>query len=398
VRRCSSLIADPLTGEVLAFTATYSQPHRYLPADANLRNHPAASTIKPIMAAAALHAFPSLSTLQVDHQAAEYGMVANTPLRPSLRAPRLYPSPLVPWEGFLGASDNLYAVTLGFLAASGTSGEGESALPAMRGTAAASHMRVRGGPLRGTPTWVGRALDLSASPLASSLRSLFEVQVASQDSPPYDDRFWSAAVAAGALVQSGDVQRITPEQVSLAMDRIRSPREYAGFLLGGGSNRWSNLALVQAFSRVFTGRAVSLHVLREVGPHVLQQQPAELAGFEGPRESVLAGLNAVVNQPWGTGKSLRGVFPPAVSWRAKTGTLYEREWNGSVFLWAGSAAGKGDGVCAAAGILTLEMSGNASPDGRATAMFREAIAPLLQQELGWGARPCVRSRGGAGSR
>jgi len=139
-------------------------------------------------------------------------------------------------------------------------------------------------------------------------------------------------------------------------------------------------------------------VLRAVGPHVLQQEPAELAALAGPRQAVLAGLDAVVNQPWGTGRSLRGVFPAKVSWRAKTGTLYEREWNGSVFLWAGSAAPDSAGVCPAAGILTLEMSGNASPDGRATAMFRETIAPLLQQELGWGGGACVGRQGAARTR
>jgi hypothetical protein len=157
------------------------------------------------------------------------------------------------------------------------------------------------------------------------------------------------------------VQRITPEPVALAMDRIDSPRQYAAFLLGGGSNRWSNLALVQAFSRVFTGRAVNLHVLRAVGPHTLVADPAELPALEVAREAVLTGLDAVVNRPWGTGRSLRGVFPPHVNWRAKTGTLYEREWNGSVFLWAGRGATDERPVCAAAGILTLEMNGSASP-------------------------------------
>ena len=392
VRRCSALIADPLSGEVLALTATYSQPHRYLPADANLRNHPAASTIKPIMAAAALHAFPSLRTLQVDHRAAEYSVIANASVRPPLRAPRLYPSPVVPWAGFLGASDNLYEVTLGFLAASDRP-TGDGAMPALRGTAEQSGMRVNGSVLRGAPSWVGTRMNLSTSPLANSLQSLFEVQVAGAAAPPYDARFWSAAVEAGALVESGDLQRITPEPVTLAMDRIGSARAFAGFLLGGGSNRWSNLALVQAFSRIFTGRAVSLYVLRAVGPHALEQEPAQLPALGPVRESVLAGLDAVVNQPWGTGRSLRGAFGPNVSWRAKTGTLREREWNGSVFLWAGSAAPGGhDEICSAAGILTLEMSGNASPDGRATAMFRDAIAPLLQEELGWGSQACRATR------
>jgi hypothetical protein len=387
VRRCSALIADPLTGAVLALTATFTQPHRYLPADANLRNHPAASTIKPIMAAAAVHAFPALRTLQVEHSAAVYDVIANTPLRPPVRAPRLYPAPLVPWDGFLGASDNLYAVTLGFLAAS--DGAAADGTPALRGNAAESGMRVNGNTLRGAPAWTGSRPRLAASPMATSLQALFDVHAGSADAPPYDTRHWSSAVAAGGLVASGDVQRITPEPVALGMDRIDAPRQYATFLLGGGSNRWNNVALVQAFSRVFTGRAVHVHVLRTIGPHHLQAEPQPLDAMQRPRDAVLAGLDAVVNQPWGTGRSLRGAFPPKVYWRAKTGTLQEHEWNGSVFLWAGSTAEGASGVCAAAGILTLEMNGNASPDGRATAMFREVIAPLLRDELGWGPRDCV---------
>jgi hypothetical protein len=258
-------------------------------------------------------------------------------------------------------------------------------------------MRVNGMVLRGTPSWVGRRMDLGVSPLATSLEALLGVRVASTDVPPYDPDYWTDAVAAGALVESGDLQRITPEPVALAMDRIDSPREFAAFLLGGGSNRWNNLALVQAFSRVFTGRAVNLHVLRAVGPTTLQAEPARWPASAEAREAVLAGLDAVVSQPWGTGRSLRGVFGPNVSWRAKTGTLREREWNGSVFLWAGSASPGAVSVCPAAGILTLEMNGNASPDGRATAMFRAAIVPVLQQELGWGGRACTAPAAAGGS-
>jgi hypothetical protein len=44
--------------------------------NANLRSHPAASTIKPIVAAAAVHAFPSLRTLQVDHPGSRVRIVA----------------------------------------------------------------------------------------------------------------------------------------------------------------------------------------------------------------------------------------------------------------------------------------------------------------------------------
>jgi len=381
VRRCSALIADPHTGAVHAFTATFTQPHRYLPADANLRNHPAASAIKPITAAAALHAFPSLRTLQVLHDAGEYDVIANMPLQPPVRAGRLYPSAMVPWQGFLGASDNVYAITLGFLAASDRGGD----LPVLRGNSAQSRMLLNGTTLRGQPTWSNGG-DIVGSPFAAALHDLYGVHVRSADAPAYEHAWWQRAVEAGAVVASGDVQRITPEPVSLAMEAITTPRQFATFLLGGGRNRWNNVALVQAFSRIYTGRAVQLQLLRSIGDATLMDAPAPLEAADVARNAVLDGLRAVVEEPWGTGSGLRGVFAPKVRWRAKTGTLQEREWNGSIFLFAGD----GSGVCAAAGIVTVEMNGNARPDGRATAIFREAIAPLLQDGLGWGAQACTR--------
>ncbi|CAN5709180.1 hypothetical protein BH23GEM9_BH23GEM9_17480 [soil metagenome] len=381
-RRCSAVLADPVTGEILAMTATESQPHRFLPADPNLRNHPAASAIKPVLAAAALYAYPQLGTLEVEHSASEYSTVANTAIAPSLRAEPRYPSSRVPMRGYIGASDNLYSATLGFIA---TSARGANNLPNMQGTADHSRLRVGGQPLRGRPSWASSStMDLSGSPLATALGDLFGAHVHSARTPSYETAFWSEAVRHGVLIPSGDVQRITPEPVGLAMDGFRSPRELASFTIGGGRNRWNNVALVQAISRIYSGHGVNLHVVRAAGPHVISPQPRAFGLNAAARTSVLDGMDAVTQEPWGTGYALRNAFPARVSWRAKTGTLNEREWVGSIFLFAGGPAGTQANVCAAAGIVTVELATGAAADGRATALFRDAVAPLLRRQLGWG--------------
>jgi hypothetical protein len=389
VRRCSALLADPNTGGILALAATGAQPHRFLPADANLRNHPAASAIKPILAAAALHAYPQLRTLEVDHSAGEYSTVANTAVEPSMRAARQYPAARVPLRGYLGASDNLYSATLGFIA---TSARGANDLPALQGSGDQSQLRLNGQPLRGRPSWAAASrMDLSGSPLAAALRELFGVHVHSRDTPPYERAYWSDAVQQGALVATGDIQRITPEPVGLAMDGFRSARELAAFSIGGDRNRWNNVALVQAMSRIHSGRAVDLHVVRAVGPQDVTPEPRPFRLDRAARLAVLDGMTAVTQEPWGTGYALRAAFPARVTWRAKTGTLQEREWVGSVFLFAGGGANTAAPVCAAAGIITIEFAAGGSPDGRATAVFREAVAPLLRRHLGWSDAACVSS-------
>ena len=388
-RRCSALLADPLTGEILALSATSSQPHRYLSADPNLRNHPAASAIKPIMAAAALEAYPQLRTLEVDHSAAEYTLIANTEVTPPVRAGRLYPETRVPWRGFLGASDNLYAATLGFLATSARNGDGS---PALRGSNDDSRLRLNGQALRGQPTWATpRRMDLSASPFATALRDLYGVYVDAGDAPAYDQVFWNAAVQTGAITESPVVQRITPEPVSLELNALQSPRELAAFMIGGDRNRWNNVALVQALSRIYSGRAVELHVLRSIGPHTLAREPGTFAGSNTNRGAVLDAMAAVTDEPWGTAYLLRNTFPGKVTWRAKTGTLLEREWVGSVFLFAGGPSAPASNACSAAGVITVELNRNGVPEGRATTVFRDAIAPLLQKTLGWGSSACLRS-------
>ena len=163
----------------------------------------------------------------------------------------------------------------------------------------------------------------------------------------------------------------------------------ATFMIGGGVDRWNNIAMVEAVSRIFTGRRVDLHLLLSIGNDTLATETDSLPQMTDVRTPVLDGMRAVVREPWATAGALRTEFPTArVDWGAKTGTLKEAEWTGSVFLFAGGPVPRATGPCAVAGVVTIEFTRGSNPDGRATRLFRDAIAPILRSELGWGDRAC----------
>ena len=385
---CSALIANPRTGGILAVAEWRPRPlppNRFRALDANLRNHPPASAIKPIVGAAAIRAYPKLLQLEVDHDARSYRLIANVNVGDSMRANRRYPQRRVPWNGFLGGSDNLYAASLGFLAGARP---GSAGLPQMRGSGNPSGLFVGGRALEGRPVFPGgKGLGLARSPFAHALAELYDITT-SGPAPAYDENFWKAAIDAGVLRRNADIQRISPDAVSVGLDEVDTPRTLASFMIGGASNRWNNVALVQAFSRLFTGTNVSLYLLHAVGDRTLAPQPAEDPALKAVMPHVRTGLKSVTNAPWGTAYSLRDAFPSArVDWVAKTGTLAEREWTGSVFLWAGEAVAGTAGVCPAAGIIVVELENGTVPDGKATAIFRNGIAELLREHRGWGTAP-----------
>jgi hypothetical protein len=229
-------------------------------------------------------------------------------------------------------------------------------------------------------------LGLDRSPFARALEQLYAVEVrATETTSSFDTRFWRRATEANAIPRSPELERIAPDAVVLHLDRIRDPRELASFFIGGASNRWNNVALVQAFSRIYTARDVQLYLLESVGDQLLGSVPEQNEVMRNVQPELRAGLLAVTNQPWGTAYSLRAEFPrERVDWLAKTGTLAEQDWTGSLILFAGGPAKDANGVCATSGVITIELQSGVNPDGRSTALFRQMLAPLLRGHRGWG--------------
>ena len=138
VRQCSAMLVDAETGDILAF-ADWAKPDvrvsKFAALDQNFRNHRSASTIKPFIAAAVLNEYPSLKSLVVEHPAERFASAAGWPL--GFTTPmksELHGCPRVPvtWDCFIPNSNNLYAVTLGFL---GAAERGANGMPALGGIA-----------------------------------------------------------------------------------------------------------------------------------------------------------------------------------------------------------------------------------------------------------------------
>jgi hypothetical protein len=90
----------------------------------------------------------------------------------------------------------------------------------------------------------------------------------------------------------------------------RCYEDYRSWLLGGGSNRWSNLIAAQALARLATGARLTVHLAASAGrpagasapPPLELQDPARLADV---RARILAGMGRGVTDPSGTAWRLR---------------------------------------------------------------------------------------------
>ena len=123
VRQCSAMIVDAETGDILAFAdwaKSGVRVSRFAALDHNFRNHRSASTVKPFIATAVLNEYPSLTVAGCRS--------SGRPIRECGRlATRLHDANEVGasrlsaracwWDCFIPNSNNLYAVTLGFLGA-----------------------------------------------------------------------------------------------------------------------------------------------------------------------------------------------------------------------------------------------------------------------------------------
>jgi hypothetical protein len=233
-------------------------------------------------------------------------------------------------------------------------------------------------------------MQLERSPLAQALEELYGVTPAGAPPQPHDASFWEDALEAGVLRKGDDLQRISPEAVTLELDRVDYPRTFASFMIGGASNRWNNVAMVQALSRLFTGTRVELYLLDSVGERAIARKPEADPALQRLKPVIREGMRTTIYERWGTANTaLHGSFDVnRVNWVGKTGTLAEREWTGSVFMWAGEAGKVASGVCPTAGIILVELRSGTNPDGKATVIFRDQLAGLLKERRGWGSTNC----------
>ena len=105
----------------------------------------------------------------------------------------------------------------------------------------------------------------------------------------FDRSMWAPLVANGWLRLTAEWQRVSPEATQLPLHdaTLHDLRRLAGFMIGETDQNWSNASLARAMSRLFTGTAVELRLVRRVG--AIELPPRVKAGVTfGPgRRAVL---------------------------------------------------------------------------------------------------------------
>jgi cell division protein FtsW (lipid II flippase) len=397
VRQCSAMMVDAETGDILAF-ADWAKPDvrvsRFAALDHNFRNHRSASTVKPFIAAAVLNEYPSLKSLVVDHPGDRFASAAGWPLGFTIpMKSELHGCPRVPvtWDCFIPNSNNLYAVTLGFL---GAAERGANGMPALGGVAEGPWYSLNGLRMAQRPRFEvknGRRM-IASSPLAHQLETLFDARIGRQ-AGEFDESLWRPLEAKRLLRTNPQWQRVSPDVPTLPLDwpQFSDLRYLAGFMIGENENNWSNAALVRALARIMNARGTELRLIQRVGDTMLA--PAEKAGvhFTSGRDDVLAGMRGVVRGSGTAAHTTGAMFnAPGFDFFGKTGTLESQRFEPlSLFLFGGREAKAKPRACPIVGIVYVESERGAAERLTGVSLFADVVAPVLRERYGWGEKPCM---------
>jgi len=397
VRQCSAMLVDAETGDILAF-ADWAKPDvrisKFAALDQNFRNHRSASTIKPFIAAAVLNEYPSLKSLVVEHPGERFASAAGwplgftTPMKSELHGCARVP---VTWDCFIPNSNNLYAVTLGFL---GAAERGSNGMPALGGVAEGPWYALNGVRMAQRPRFEvkqGRRM-IASSPLAHQLETLFDARIGRQ-SGEFDESLWRPLEAKRMLRTNPQWQLVSPDVPSLPLDspQFSDLRYLAGFMIGENENNWSNAALVRSLARIMNARGTELRLIQRVGDTVLA--PAEKPGvhFTTGRDDVLAGMRGVVRGSGTAARTTGAMFnAPGFDFFGKTGTLESQRFEPlSLFLFGGREAKAKPRACPIVGIVYVESDRGTAERLTGVSLFADVVAPVLRERYGWGDKPCL---------
>jgi len=397
VRQCSAMLVNAETGDILA-TAGWAKAGvrvgRFAPLDHNFRNHRSASTVKPFIAAAVLNEYPALRSLVVDHpgdrftSAAGWPLGSTTPMKSELHG---CPRAPIGWDCFIPNSNNLYAVTLGFL---GAAERGSNGLPALGGASEGPWYAIDGRRMTQRPRFAVRngRRAVGDSPLARQLDLLFDARVG-RESGTFDQTLWQPLTERRLLRTNPQWQLVSPDVPLLPLDapRFSDLRYLAGFMIGENENNWSNAALVRAMARVMTGRGTELRLVQRVGDSVLAPVEKQGVQFKRAREDVLAGMRGVVRGAGTAARTTSSMFDaPGFDFFGKTGTLESQRFEPlSLFLFGGRDTHVNARACQIAGIVYVEAERGAPERLTGVSLFADVVAPVLRDRYGWGDKPCV---------
>ncbi|HEX9960934.1 MAG TPA: hypothetical protein VGB00_08380, partial [Pyrinomonadaceae bacterium] len=258
----------------------------------------------------------------------------------------------VDFDHFLAESNNRYQVHLGFL---GLARESDKVVVTETDRFNESQPLIMNGkPWKKIPKFDDDLLFSAERPqemqnvhntdLAKRMRALFGVKTSRKyaferqddDFGSYMNSFWTKNEAddvpgRNKLMQKALSPAILPARTNLQLDRIKKPRDYVTWLLGGGENRWSNVQAAAAFGSAVTGRQILPHIIKnDVQPTFYNRDE----NFFPVAEALRPGLRAVAMEPYGTAyKKFSGDAQnflkelEAKGWfiYAKSGTLDEKD-------------------------------------------------------------------------
>jgi hypothetical protein len=297
---------------------------------------PVGSATKPIWAASSLATNPRLASLETTSpEEPDENEIFGIPIGKPWGLHH-HPYPRTNLTTFLAFSDNRFQTRLNFAALADLSPQG--------GIVMQPHARRSARPVEffdgepGVPDFSGVGLGymsgedspstslhgLDKSRLAGWLSEAFPVEVKSGTGAVRSVSFWTShedddsSESQLAEIVGG----ISPLRTQLDLDRVTTAREFVSILLGGSTNRWSNVNLASGFFTALTGRAMVPHMIH-IDP--TQVQPAREITLPGNVPCLLrAGLSGVVMEPGGTAnlamKPAVNRFP-SYEFFAKTGTL-----------------------------------------------------------------------------
>ncbi|MCU1266657.1 MAG: cell cycle protein [Acidobacteria bacterium] len=369
------------------------ESRRYL-LNHNLTRHVIGSATKPFIASAAACAFPQVLTLVVDDNAGQYNQVLGIPTTPDwLGGAR----GITGWNRFFSESNNLFAVTTGFL---GLSNSSDSRLRFLNHTVPLRY-QIDGQFRTLQPDFTdvfdsktGEALKIENSLLASRLNGLFDIQVSGPDAEPMIEVWQDAQKKSLLPVQSSGLSFISPESTNLALNNVRTARGFVGVCLGGNTNLWSNVKTAEAFSRLVTGRRVQATMVR---PESTPQFDKLDNAFDVVRPALLDALEGVA-RPGGTAAALF----PAIS-AINSGSLTQNGERFAVFAKTGTLEGQyksgrnDSNIIFAAGMynpvtrvlrqgvvvsIFIEKGNKKGDSGRAT-LLAARLMSVLNEHFGW---------------
>ena len=332
--RASATILDAINGRVLAVASVEKKEDEI---NGNLRLHPVGSAAKIFLAAAAGHGAPDLFKLQIDpHPVGDETNLLGYRLTEGykLRNHQTGESGQTDFTNYIAKSCNRYHAILMTLALAKDSATASGAEPSQlshgirftqdpvdqsNGKAYIGQDPILNRPdlgyfLSSEPGGRLECNNLENSEMAMNLERFFDVRrkYVEGSRELFATQSWNVLFARLGVAQKPELYPafypIMPQSTNLGLNlNIDFRQDFISLLFGGATNRWSNVQLAEAASRLVTQRKVHATFVEKItdnGRETNESGAIELLGLDrGVHQKVLAGMEAVC-LPGGTAGDL----------------------------------------------------------------------------------------------